>query len=253
LEKNNDYYLGLLVYPGIYLLMVLIIEILNKINTYKVVQSENLKRRLITLQLQGIKTQLDPHFTFNALNSVASLVYLEDREAAYDYLIKFTELLRGMLNDAEKIYRSLAEELHFLTTYLELEKLRFGEKFNYMIEIGEGVTRKEQVPKMVLQSFAENAIKHGIMPRAGGGLLKIKVEMDDYYLKLTIEDNGIGRAASAGKSLSTGKGLKITGEFYDILNQINKRPIKHLITDLHNEMDKPTGTRVEVWVPVEKE
>lgn len=252
LEKNRYYYFGLLVYPGSYLLMVLIIEILNKINTLKVVQKESLKRRLITLQLQGIKTQLDPHFTFNALNSVASLVYLEDREAAYDYLTKFTELLRGMLKDAEKIYRSLADEIHFLTTYLELEKLRFGDKFKYTIEIGEGVSRKEEVPKMVLQSFAENAIKHGIMHRAEGGGLKIKVEKDDDYLMLTIEDNGIGRAASAGKSLSTGKGLKITGEFYDILNQINKRPIKHLITDLHNDMGNPTGTRVEVWVPVEK-
>ena len=124
---------------------------------------------------------------------MASLIYLEDREAAYDYMIKFTELLRGMLNDAERIYRSLAEELQFLTTYLELEKLRFGEKFNYKIEIGDGVTQKEQVPKLVLQTFAENAIKHGIMPCAEGGLLKIRVVKEDDYLKLTIEDNGIGR------------------------------------------------------------
>ena len=94
-------------YPGIYLILVLFIELLNRINTFKVVQKESLNRRLVTLQLQGIKAQLDPHFTFNTLNSVASLIYLEDRETAYDYMIKFTELLRGMLNDAERIYRSL--------------------------------------------------------------------------------------------------------------------------------------------------
>lgn len=252
MAKNNYYYPGFLAYPGIYLLIVFFINVLNRINTHKVKQKEGLKQRLITLQLQGIKAQLDPHFTFNTLNSVASLIYLEDRETAYDYMIKFTELLRGMLNDAEKIYRSLEDELHFLTTYLELEKLRFGEKFNYMIEIGEEVTRKEQVPKMVLQSFAENAIKHGIMPRAEGGSLKIKVEKADDYLKLIIEDNGIGREAASGKSTSTGKGLKITREFYDILNQINKRPIKHLITDLYNETATPAGTRVEVWVPLEE-
>jgi hypothetical protein len=250
MTRNNYYLLSYLAYPGIYFLVFLFIILIRRITTLQVVQRESLKQRLVTLQLQGIKAQLDPHFTFNTLNSVASLIYLEDRQAAYDYMIKFTELLRGMLNDAERIYRSLAEELQFLTTYLDLEKLRFGEKFNYKIEIGEGVSQKEEVPKLVLQTFAENAIKHGIMARAEGGILKIRAEIKNDYLKLTVEDNGIGRAAAAGRSSSTGKGLKITGEFYDILNQINKKPIKHLITDLYNEKGTPAGTRVEVWVPV---
>ena len=251
LIKNNYYFLEFLAYPGIYLLLFLFIELLNKINTFKVVQKEGLQRRLVTLQLQGIKSQLDPHFTFNTLNSVASLIYLEDRESAYDYLIKFTELLRGMLNDAERIYRSLSEELQFLTTYLDLEKLRFGEKFCYTIEIGEGLSQKELVPKLVLQTFAENAIKHGLMPKSEGGILKIRADRENDYLKLTVEDNGVGRATTAGHSASTGKGLKITGEFYEILNQINKRPIKHLITDLYNERGRPAGTRIEVWVPLD--
>jgi two-component sensor histidine kinase len=252
MAKNNYHYLGFLAYPGIYLLIVIFIDVLNRINTHKVRQKEGLQQRLITLQLQGIKAQLDPHFTFNTLNSIASLIYLEDRQAAYDYMTKFTELLRGMLNDAERIYRSMAEELAFLTTYLDLEKLRFGDKFNYQVEIGEGVSQKEQVPKLVLQTFAENAIKHGIMTRSEGGILKIKADRENDYLKLTIEDNGVGRAAASGQSASTGKGLRLTGEFYDILNQINKRPIKHLITDLYDENGEPSGTKVEVWVPVDE-
>ncbi|MBK7713420.1 MAG: histidine kinase [Bacteroidales bacterium] len=76
---------------------------------------EDLNNRLINLQLQGIKSQLDPHFTFNTLNSIASLIYLEDRHTAYDYMRKFTQLLRCMLNDAEKIYRNLGDELEFVT------------------------------------------------------------------------------------------------------------------------------------------
>ena len=250
LNKNNYYYLSFLTYPGIYFLFFFFILLIRRINTWQVEQKESLKRRLVTLQLQGIKAQLDPHFTFNTLNSVSSLIYLEDREAAYDYLNKFTQLLRGMLNDAERIYRSVGEELEFVTTYLDLEKLRFGERLKYEIEIGEGVSQKEQVPKLVLQTFAENSIKHGIIPRDEGGILKIRIEKEKDYLKLTIEDNGIGRSGAAGHSTSTGKGLKITGEFYDILNQINKRPIKHLITDLYNAAGYPEGTRVEVWVPV---
>jgi len=252
LNKNSYYYLGYLVYPGIYLLIFLFILIIRRINTYQVVQKETLKQRLITLQLQGIKAQLDPHFTFNTLNAVASLIYLEDRQTAYDYMNKFTQLLRGMLNDAERIYRSVAEEVVFVSTYLDLEKLRYGEKFNYEIKIGEGITQNEQVPKLVLQTFAENAIKHGLMPCADGGILIITIDRENNCVKLTIEDNGIGRAKAAGQSTSTGKGLKITGEFYDILNQINKRPIKHVITDLYNETGDASGTRVEVWVPIEE-
>jgi hypothetical protein len=253
LENNYYYYLGYLAYPGIYFLILLFVIFIKRISAYQVIHKESLKRRLVTLQLQGIKSQLDPHFTFNAINSVASLVYLEDREAAYDYLTKFTQLLRSIVNDAENIYRSLEQELEFVTVYLELEKLRFGEKFNYEIVVGEGISRKALVPKMVLHTFAENAVKHGIMPAANGGLLKISIDKEDDYLKLSIEDNGIGREAASGKSDSSGKGLQLTGEFFDILNQINKKPIKHLLTDLYSETGEPAGTRVEVWVPVEEE
>jgi len=251
LNRNNYYFLEYLAYPGIYFLCFTFIILIKRINTFQVVQKESLNRRLVTLQLQGIKSQLDPHFTFNTLNSIASLIYLEDRHLAYDYMNKFTQLLRGLTNDAERIYRSLGEELVFVTTYLDLEKLRFGEKFNYEVTIGDGISQREQVPKLVLHTFAENAIKHGIMSRAEGGLLKIRADRDKDYLVLSIEDNGIGRSKAEGQSTSTGKGLKLTKEFYDILNQINKKPIKHSIIDLYNENGDPIGTRVEVWVPVD--
>jgi len=251
LKRNNLHYLGYLTYPGIYLLILFFIVVIKRINTFQVVEKESLKQRLVTLQLQAIKSQLDPHFTFNTLNAIASLIYLEDRELAYDYMNKFTQLLRGLINDAEMIYRSLGKELEFVTTYLELEKLRFGEKFNYEIVIGEDVSLKEHVPKLVLHTFAENAIKHGIMARTEGGALKINVVKQKNYLVLSIEDNGIGRKMAEGSSKSTGKGLKLTGEFYDILNQINKKPIKHLIIDLYDKNNAPAGTRIEVWVPVD--
>jgi two-component sensor histidine kinase len=251
LKSNYYYYLGYMVYPGIYILFLAFIILIKRINTLQVVQKESLNRRLITLQLQGIKSQLDPHFTFNTLNSIASLIYLEDRQLAYDYMNKFTQLLRGLINDADRIYRSLGEELEFVTTYLDLEKLRFGDKFNYEIIIGDNVSQREQVPKLVLHTFAENAIKHGIMSLAEGGILKIRAIKDQDYLILSVEDNGIGRAKADGQSTSTGKGLRLTGEFYDILNQINKKPIRHFIIDLHDEKGDSLGTRVEVWVPVD--
>ena len=124
-------------------------------------------------------------------------------------------------------------------------------RFNYEISIDKNVSKREQVPKLVLHTFAENAIKHGIMSRDEGGILKIEAARENDYLKLSIEDNGIGREKAEGKSTSTGKGLKLTGEFYEILNQINKKPIRHVIVDLYNNNGDPSGTRVEVWVPVE--
>jgi hypothetical protein len=250
LTEKKLYYFGYLLYPGIYLLLVLFTETLNRITTARIQKRESLKQRLLTLQLQGIKTQLDPHFTFNALNSIASLIYLEDPHAAYDYLNKFTQLLRAMLNDAECIYRTLNEEINFVTTYLELEKMRFGDKLNYRIEIGKGVTGDERVPKLVMHTFAENAIKHGIMPGEKDGMLQISVIRDGEYLYISIEDNGVGREKSAGQSQSTGKGLKLTGEFYGILNQLNSRPITHSIIDLYDKSGQAAGTRVEIYVPI---
>lgn len=251
LQKNETYFLRYLVYPGIYVLIVLFIYFIKRIAVSQVEQRENLKQRLLTLQLQGIKSQLDPHFTFNSLNSIASLIYLEERQSAYDHLNKFTKLLRVMLHDAERVYRTLNEEIEFLKTYLELEMLRFGEKLSYSIKTGEGVTGEEKVPKLVLHTFAENAIKHGIVPGERNGMLKIIINRDGDYLKIIVEDDGIGRVKSAGNNLSTGKGLKITGEFYDILNQLSKKPIKHSITDLYDASGNPCGTLVEVSVPIE--
>ncbi len=251
LKKSRYYVLGYFAYPGIYLAFCLFILLIRRMTIFQLSQRENLKRRLLNLQLQSIKSQLDPHFTFNALNSIAALIYEDDRQSAYDHMNKFTQLLRRMLNDADRIFRSLKEELEFVRTYLDLEKLRFGEKFSYEIKILDGISQEEQVPKMVLQTFAENAIKHGILPRSSGGKLLILAEIERDFVKLTIEDNGIGRTAAAGQSTSTGKGLKITNEFYEILNQINKKPITHCITDLYTESGVPEGTRIEIWVPLE--
>jgi hypothetical protein len=251
LKKNRFYWLNYLIYPAIYLGFVSFIGFIKKETTRQVEKREQQKRKLQTLQLQSIKGQLDPHFTFNALNSVASLLYLDDRNAAYDYLNKFTRLLRQLLSDADRVYRTLEEEIEFVTAYLNLEKLRFGDKFDYKIRIDETITRKEIVPVMSLQTFVENAIKHGLMPLTEGGKLNITIEKESDYLKLTIQDNGVGRKMAAENVKRKGKGLKMINELYEILNQINKKPIKHTISDLYHDDGTAAGTKVEVWVPLD--
>ena len=120
------------------------------------------------MQIRSIKGQFDPDFTFNALNAIGSMLQLEDRNIAYDYLSKFTRLLRQLLGDSDRIYRTLEEELEFITAYLQLEKIRFEEKFEFSIQVTEGVTKQEIVPIMCIQIFVENAIRHGIMPLERG-------------------------------------------------------------------------------------
>lgn len=253
LNTNKFYYFSYLKYPGIYLFLLFFIVLIRRVNTLQIVQKEDLKQSLLRLQLQGIKAQLEPHFTFNALDSVASLIYLEDRQNAYDYMNRFTQLLRVMLNDAEKIYRHLYEEIEFVTTYFELEKLRFGDKFDFSIETGAGVTQREKVPKLVLHTFAENAIRHGIMPKHEGGRIVIRINRQNDYLKIEVEDNGIGRSRAAEQINKDGKGLMITDELYKILNQMNNQPVSYEIIDLYSYSGEPAGTKVIVMVPLQLE
>jgi two-component sensor histidine kinase len=251
INKNKYFYFSFFVYPLVYSIFLFFIHLIKRITTKQVEQREKIKQKLLSLQLQVIKLQLDPHFTFNILNSVSSQIYRDNRNEAYDYLNKFTRLLRSLLKDTDSIYRSLEEEINFVNNYLELEKIRFS-RFDYKFEIDESL-KKHKIPKMVLQTYAENAIKHGLLPLKGSGFLYIGAKKDQEFLKLTIEDNGIGRSAASDKSTSTGRGLNIADEFNILLNQINKKPIRSVITDLINPSGEAAGTRVEIWVPLNLE
>lgn len=248
LERHPYYFFGYLIWPAIYLFFFAFVFVIRKVNTDNIKKREEMKRSLLTMQLRGVKGQLNPHFTFNALNSIASLLYLNDREAAYDALNNFTRLLRQVLADADRIYRTLNEEVEFVKVYLDLEHLRFGDKFRYEIKTADEISGKEEVPILVLHTFAENAVKHGLMHRTEGGLLSITIEKSNNILKLTIEDNGVGRARTLELNPVQGKGLKITTDFYEILNQMGSRKTTYAITDVVGNSGHAQGTRVEVFI-----
>jgi LytS/YehU family sensor histidine kinase len=238
-----------------FVLLLIFTIILSKISQRDCrieVNREIIDLNLKSIHLQGLKSQLDPHFIFNILNTVASLIYLDDREKAYDYMIKFTQLLRGIFNDSEDIYRSLGDELELVNTYLELEKLRFGEKLIYNINIGENVTQKEQVPKFVIQTFAENSVNYGILPLTGQGVLNITIKREADYLKLAIDDNGVKRSLTGGLGRTAAKRLNLTNEIFRILNQMNEKQLEYKISDIISDDKTPAGTRVEVWVPLKE-
>jgi anti-sigma regulatory factor (Ser/Thr protein kinase) len=203
------------------------------------------EKELMELQLKTIKSQIDPHFAFNALNTVASFIYAGEPDVTYDYFTRFALMIRNILNDNEKISRPLRDEIEFVRNYLELQKIRFKDKFEYIVNVDDSISPEIQVPKMIIQSYAENAIKHGLMHRPKGGLLKIDVIKDGLCIRISVEDNGIGRAkASELSTNSTHKGLKIMEQIIELYRKLYYTDIVQEIEDLTDENGNSTGTKV---------
>lgn len=208
------------------------------------------EKRMAQLQLLTLKNQIDPHFTFNAINSIASAVLKENKELAYKYFVKLSRLMRSILGSSENLICSLSDELEFVKDYLDINKFRFKDRFDYKIIVAPEVDLNLPIPKMAIQSFSENALKHGILHLDTGGLLTISIFSNNGDLKLVVEDNGIGREM-AGKisETSTGKGLVILKGYFDYFNKYNQEKINWSMIDLYNEQGLANGTRVEVYIP----
>lgn len=208
--------------------------------------SEAQKRRLRELELTAIRSQMNPHFLFNSLNSVQNLIQQNKGREAHLYLSDFAGLIRKVLKNSEKEEVSLAEELEMTKQYLSLEKLRFD--FNFNTQVDETIdTNNTLVPCMMLQPFVENAIIHGLQNKENNRQLKIAVEKVDSAIKISVEDNGIGRNAAARITKEkNGKGSKLIKERFEILSQ--KLGEKYSVQTI----DLEEGTRVEITIPEEK-
>lgn len=209
------------------------------------------ERRFAELQFKTLRNQLAPHFIFNALNAIGSSIYQNDKEKAYDFLQRFATLIRTTLIHADKTYRTLNEEIEFVKNYLDLEQFRFENKFEYIINIQEGVDLNSPVPKMIIQTFAENSVIHGLVQKSGRGLLSILLNTEQNYLTIIVEDNGIGRITSKQNNVgSTGKGMEIINEFITLFNRFNEKKIHFEVHDIYSDSGIIDGTRVTVKLPI---
>jgi len=207
------------------------------------------EKELIELQLKTIKSQIDPHFAFNAINAIASFIFSDKPDVTYDYFTRFARMIRNILEDDEKISRLLSEELDFVRNYLDLQKMRFRDKFDYSIRVDSDVPENLYVPKMIIQSYAENAIKHGLMNRKSGGILLIEISHHNSELRLIIEDNGIGREKAARMNQdSTHRGFKIIERTIELYSKLYHTRISQVIEDLLDETGNPSGTRVVLTI-----
>jgi sensor histidine kinase YesM len=222
-------------------------------------RKEEQKRRLRELELTAIRSQMNPHFLFNSLNSVQNLVQQNRGREAHLYLSDFAGLIRKVLQNSEKGEVSLAEELEMTRQYLTLEKLRFD--FDFSISVEQNIDASNtMVPSMLLQPFAENAVIHGLYNKPENRKLSIEVlrkgegrgegKGEDKGIVIRIEDNGIGREAAreiAGQK--NGKGSKLVQERLEILQQKQGEKYWLGITDLNENGE--TGTLVEIFIPEE--
>jgi hypothetical protein len=206
-------------------------------------------KRITELQLKIVRNQMDPHFTMNALNAVVEAIGREEKEKARENLLHFSQMYRSLVLSADKIKRTLQEEIDFTESYLALERFRVGGQFSYSIMVDQQVDRTKEVPKMVIQSAVENAVKHGIRMREGGGVISIRAWSEDHKLILEITDNGIGRAAAerAGTT-STGRGTEIMAQFFELYHRVTGVKVQSEINDLLDEAGNAAGTRVKFTI-----
>ncbi|MDF1694872.1 MAG: histidine kinase [Saprospiraceae bacterium] len=206
------------------------------------------------LHLKSLRTQMNPHFIFNALNSINSFIADNNERAANKFLSDFSHLIRRVLEYSEKDFISIQEEFELNKLYLHLEHFRFRDKFDFTIENTVANGQHLEIPPMLIQPFIENAVWHGLRYKEEKGKLRVHLREEDNYVIATIEDNGIGREKS--KALKTknqkkynSKGLNNVSKRIQLINEVYHKNYQIVVNDLDpNVEDK--GTFVEVRIPL---
>ncbi|TNE60450.1 MAG: GAF domain-containing protein [Bacteroidetes bacterium] len=214
-------------------------------------ETVNSERKAAEAKLQSLRLQMNPHFLFNALNSIQELILTGNSDGAALYLSKFSQLLRMVLTHSEQDLLSLREEIGILQLYVELEALRFYDTFEFKLETESGLDQDEyKLPTLLIQPFVENAIWHGLLHKEGKRRLLVRFETDAREnLICIIEDNGIGREAAQKvrhTGLHTGKGLTSSAERLQVLNNRYHQQNALEIIDLIAEDGSAAGTRVRI-------
>ena len=242
-----------------YVLLVLIILIALFI--YKNIQSKkkraesSFKQKIAETQMQSLRAQMNPHFIFNSLNSIENFMMRNEKRTAIEYLNKFSALIRIILDSSRTELVPFVKDLEGIKLYVELEQLRFNNKFSFETFIAPELLNNDyQVPSLLIQPYIENAILHGLSQSESGNLrLQLTATLEDDYIIYTIEDNGIGREQSKkykehNKPFHESVGLQLTQERINIFNLQQKSEGEVKIEDLYNYKNEPCGTRVRVKI-----
>ncbi len=206
-------------------------------------------------ELSTLRSQINPHFVFNSLNSIKSYILKSRSLEASEYLTDFSTLMRAILQHSKEKFISLTDEIETTLLYIKLEKLRFEEGFTFEYELQEGIDTDEVlIPPMLLQPYVENAIRHGLLNKDGNRSLKLSIKVKPEQLIISIDDNGIGRERASflrKNELKTQSfGMNINKERVELLSLTNDLSINIEIIDKKLPDGTASGTKVLIYLPL---
>jgi tetratricopeptide (TPR) repeat protein len=244
-------------FSGLILLTILISLLLYRGSRLKARRRiSEMNQKISEITQANLRQQMNPHFIFNTLNSIQYYMYQHDKLATNNYLTKFSSLMRKVLENSQHTSIPLNDELDALTLYLELERIRFKDKFDFKINVDEEIdVLLFKVPTMLIQPYVENSICHGLIPAERNGFIEIDLKLEKDYISCSIEDNGIGREASQKRKAKSENnhnslGTQIVSSRLDLVNALYGTSLKIIYTDLKNDKGEPEGTRVEIHIPI---
>jgi LytS/YehU family sensor histidine kinase len=232
----------------------------NKIKSIEAEQSlqrthlemHGMNEQLSKAKLEALRSQMNPHFIFNCINSIDALIQSNDKYHATVYLNKFAKLIRDILDSSKQNTVTLSKDMDTLKLYIELEQLRHENKFTAEINAADALLQDDyKVPPLIIQPFVENAILHGIRYRTdNNGKLSVSVTKQGDYLQYVIKDNGVGRSATSSRiqKEKTSYGINMSNDRVKLFNNEAKASVQ--IIDLLDN-DKPIGTKVEVLLKIQ--
>ncbi len=238
------------------ILFIVLAYFIYKLRISSIKKKAQIQNQITELKLHALQAQMNPHFTFNALNSINSFIMSNKTEEASDFLTKFSRLIRQILNISKEKIISLEEELKTLTLYIEMEQMRFADKFDFSITVSQDIDPKSYfLLPLTIQPYVENAIWHGLMHKEGKGFLQIIVSKEKDHICFEVIDNGIGMKNSrkyqsefSGKKKSFG--MSISKNRLEILNKLYNFDTEIIVEDLNPQEKENPGTRVSIKIPV---
>lgn len=246
---------GFVLHAVVVLMYLILRLIVRQIRREEQLRAE-FEKRLSDIEMNALRSQMNPHFIFNCLNSIDYYILKNETEQASNYLNRFSRLIRLILQNSRVEYVHLKDELEALKLYIEMESLRFHQRFEYFIEVEEGLPLMEiELPPMLLQPYVENAIWHGLLHSSEQGKLCLKICRQNSNLACIIEDNGIGRDAARrlrSKTATRKKsmGMQITQDRIGLINRLYNANASVKVVDKTDASGKPAGTRVELNIPM---
>jgi len=237
-------------------IFLIVIWIVYLIYSSKLIKKE-LEKDLILSKQQALRSQMNPHFIFNSLNSIQNFILKNQQDLSVRYLSRFSKLIRNILDNSDKLFVPISEDVEALTHYIELEKTRFKNKFEYSFDIDPLLdTNLYCIPPLLIQPCVENSIWHGLMHKEAEGKIIISYQLNKDKITCAVEDDGVGRKKAnelGSNDTYESKGMSITSDRISILAKTNKIDIKFEIIDLYDENNVPCGTKIEFNLPLIKD